>query len=88
MIQKCGNVLNQKNVKITKPAHAFKGFASFFNVEILYSFNHELQIKDTESATKELITELRGFKFVTTLVLVFKKVVRDNKTKCDNFRSN
>ena len=53
MIQKSGNVLNQKNVKITKPAHAFKGFASFFNVEILYSFNHELQIKDTESATKE-----------------------------------
>ena len=88
MIQKSGNVLNQKNVKITKPAHAFKGFASFFNVEILYSFNHELQIKDTESATKELITELRGFKFVTTLVLVFKEVVRDNKTKCDTFRSN
>ena len=88
MIQKSENVLNQKNVKITKSAHAFKGFASFFNVEILYSFNHELQIKDTESATKELITELRGFTFVTTLMLVFKKVVSDNKTKCDSFHSN
>ena len=88
MIQKSENVLNQKNVKITKLAHAFKGFARFFNVEILYSFNHELQIKDTESATKELITKIRGFKFVTTLVLVFKKVVSDNKTKCDTFHSN
>ena len=88
MTHKSENVLNQENVKIPKPAHGFKGFANFFDVEILNSFNHDLQIKDTEFATKELITELRGFKFVTTLVLVFKKVVSDNETKCDTFHSN
>ena len=69
--------LNEKNTKITKQGHAFKGFASIHNVEILNSFNPELQLKDTESANKskliESLTQLKGFKFVTTLVLVFKK---------------
>ena len=41
-------------------------------------FNSELQLKDTESAIKskliELLTQLKGFKFVTALVLVFKKI--------------
>ena len=39
----------KKNVKITKRAHAFKGFANSYNVEILNSFKPELQLKDTES---------------------------------------
>ena len=34
------------------------------------------------------MTELRGFKFVATLVLVFKKVESDNKAKYDTFCSN
>ena len=42
------------------------------------SFNSELQLKDTESAPKgkliELLTQLKGCKFVATLVLVFKKI--------------
>ena len=29
-----------------------------------------------------MLTELRGFKFVTTIVLVFKKIESDNKRKC------
>ena len=70
MIQKSENSLDEKNVKITK--HAFKGNPSTYNVEILNSFNHELQLKDTESATKsnliELLTRLKGFKFVKTIV--------------------
>ena len=33
------NFLNEKNVKITKREHAFKGFASNYNYEILNSFN-------------------------------------------------
>ena len=41
-------------------------------------FNSELQRNDTESAIKnkliDLLTELRGFKFVTTLLLEFKKI--------------
>ena len=50
----------------------FKGYASTYNVEILNSFNPELQLKDTESVIKsklaDLLTRLRGIKFVTTLV--------------------
>ena len=40
-------------------------------------FNPELQFKDTESVIKnklkQLLAELKGFKFVTTLVLKFEK---------------
>ena len=42
MIQKSKNFLNEKKVKITKGAHAFKGFASSYNVEISNFFNPEL----------------------------------------------
>ena len=34
------------------------------------------------------MTELRGFKFVPTLVLVFEKVESDDKTKYDTFYSH
>ena len=34
------------------------------------------------------MTELRGFKFVATLVLVFKKIESDYKAKYDTFCSN
>ena len=44
--------MNQKNVKIIKQAHAFKGYASSYNAETSNSFNFELQLKDTESAIK------------------------------------
>ena len=68
--------MNEKNVKITKWEHAFKDYTSIYNVKILNSFKSELQFKDTESAIKiELIdslTQLKGFTFVSTLVLVFK----------------
>ena len=70
MIQKSETSLDEQNVKITK--HAFKGNPSTCNVEILNSFSNELQLKDTESATKsnliELLTRLKGFKFVKTIV--------------------
>ena len=76
--KKSENFLNEKNIKTTKREHAFKGYASTYNVEILNSFNPELQLKDTEPAFKsnliELLSQLRSFKFVTTLVLVFKKI--------------
>ena len=42
----------QKNITITKREHAFKGYASTYNVEILNSLNPEMQLKDTESAIK------------------------------------
>ena len=34
MTQKSTSFLSEENVKITKPAHAFKGCASTYNVEI------------------------------------------------------
>ena len=52
-------------------------------------FNPELQLKDTESASKskliELLAQLSGFKLVTTLVLVFKKIESKDKTNYENF---
>ena len=76
--KKSKNFLNGVNVQIKKRVHAFKGFASSYNVEVLNSFNPELQLKDTEYAIKRnliaLLTQLKDFKFVATLVLVFKKI--------------
>ena len=54
-----------------------KSYASTYNVKILNPFNPQLQLKDTESTIKNLLRKLlsglRKFKFVTTLVLEFKK---------------
>ena len=56
------------------------------------SFNPELELKDTESAIKskliELLTQLKSFKFVTTLVLAFKKIESRDETKYDKFYSS
>ena len=82
----------KKNVKITGREHSFKGFVSTYNVEILNSFNVELQLKDTESTIKnkpiDLLSKLRGFKFVAILVLVLKKIESEDKTKYDNYYSS
>ena len=40
--------LDEKNAKITKRSHAFKDYASSYNVDILNSFVPELQDKDIE----------------------------------------
>ena len=45
----------KKDLKITKQEHACKGYASTYKVEILNSFNSELQLKDTEHAIKSNI---------------------------------
>ena len=84
--------MNEKNIKITKPEHAFEGCTSTYNVEISNSFNSELQFKDTESEIKckliELLTQFKDFKFVATLFFVFKKIESDDKTKYVNFYSS
>ena len=89
--KKSEKILNEKNVKRAKGAHAFKGYASSYNAKISIFFNPELELKDAESANKskliELLTQLKGFKSVTTLVLVFKKLEIKDKTKYDNFYS-
>ena len=84
--------LTKKIYKIAKREHAFKGYASTYNVEILNSFNSEIQLKDTQSTIKskliELMTQLLGFKFVATLVLVLKNIECEDKTKYDSFYSS
>ena len=83
-----------KYIKITKQEQkdVFKGHANIYNVEILNSFKSELQLKDTESPINskltKLLTQLKGLKFVTTLVLVFKKIKSKYKRKFDNFYSS
>ena len=65
-----------KNVKIMKQDHAFKEYASTYNANILIFFYTEIQLKDTEFIIKskllELLTQLKGFKFVTTSVFAFE----------------
>ena len=69
-----------KNGKITKQSHTHKGSAS--TVDILNTFNPEIQLENTESAIKNklnvLLPEQKGFKFVTILVLKFKKKERNH----------
>ena len=52
-------------------------------IEILNSFNPELKLKDTYSAIKnklkKLLIELRGFKFLTGLVLEYIQIENDDK---------
>ena len=49
-------------------------------------------LKDTKSARKTkviyLLAQLKGFRFVATLVLVLKKIETESKTKYDYFYSN
>ena len=64
--------MNKKNVETTKESDAFKGWAIYYNVDILNCFNPELRLKDTKSAIKkkltDLLNELKGFKFMTAIV--------------------
>ena len=45
---KSEKLLEEKNSKIRKQSNSFKGFACSYNVEILDSFNPELELKDTQ----------------------------------------
>ena len=66
-----------KNAKLTKWANVFKNHAHTCNVEILNSFNPDLQPRITEfvikNKLKNLLNELKGFKFVIILSLNKKK---------------
>ena len=64
-----------KKIKIAKESHAYKCYASTYNVDTLNSSNSQLHLKHTEFAIKDklkdLLPELKGFKFVERLVLRF-----------------
>ena len=72
-------------------SHVYKGYASTYHVRILKYFNPELQLNNAESASKniliDLLSQLRGFKFVIALALEFKKN-GDDETKYSAFYSN
>ena len=61
--QKLRKFWTKKKTKITKQSHPYKGYASSYSVEILDSFNHELQLKDTDYAIRNkvinLLTEIK-----------------------------
>ena len=83
-------LFERKNVKIKKKrAHAFKGYSSSYNVEVLIFFNPELQLEDTKSPIKnnlkKLFFELRGFNLVTTPALLLKKIESEGEAKYDTF---
>ena len=65
------------------------GFASTLNVQVLNSYNPELQLKGIESAIKskliELLTQLKGFKFVKA---AFEKIEIEDKGQFDSFYLN
>ena len=86
------NFCIKENAKITKQSLAYKGYASTYSFEILNSCNPKLQLKDTESAIKsklvDLLPGLKGFKFVTTLVLEFKKIESGDKAIYSTFYLN
>ena len=75
-----------KNAKITNQSHAYKGYSGTYIVEMLNSFNSELQPEDTESAIRnklrDILSAFKWFKFVTNLVLEFKKLESVDETKC------
>ena len=81
----------KKNAKIMKRSHAYKSYASTCSVKILNSFNPE-QLKDTKYAIInkliDLLTGIKCFKFMTTLVLEFQRIESDDKKICKNLYSN
>ena len=78
-----------KNAKITELSHAYRGYASTYNVKVFNFFDPERQLKDTESAIrnklKDILPEVKGFKFMMALVLEFKKIESDDETKYSMF---
>ena len=79
-------------MKIAKREHAFQSYANTCNFKIWNTFDPELQLEDTVSAIKskliELLTQLKGFKFLPTLFLVFKEIESDYETKYKDFYSS
>ena len=56
--------MKYKKVNMIKGSHAYKGYVSIYNIDILNSFNPELRLKDAESTIrgkqKDLLTKLKG----------------------------
>ena len=74
--EKSGNNLDENNPKVYKWSHAYKVLTSTYRAEFFNSFNHKVQLKDTEFATRnkliDFFNKLKSFTIVTTLVLELK----------------
>ena len=81
--------MNEKNIKITKRQHAFKGYASSYNVEILNSFNPELKRKDTEikNTLIDLLTGLKRLKGEYVRFKNFEKNIKSSSMIYPDFES-
>ena len=75
--------MGEINAKITERSHAYKGYVSSYNVDILNPFNPRLQPKDTESAIRnkliDLLTQLKRFKFKFVTTLFSYRVYKNRK---------
>ena len=84
--------MDEKNAKLTKQFNAYEGYANTYSIEVLNSFNLQLQLKDTVSAIKnkliDLLSEMKRFKLVTKLVLEFTYIENDDKTIYNRFCVN
>ena len=76
---------DHKNETIRKRYHTYRGYAITYSTDIFNSFNPKLHLKNTKSAIKNklkyLLSEYREFIYVTTLVIEFEKIERDDATK-------
>ena len=62
---------------------------STLKIQILLIMKYKLKTESTiKSKLIELLTHLKGFKFVTTLVLMFKDIESKDKTKYYNIYSS
>ena len=64
MVIQIKKFLKEKNVKIKNKYILFKDYASPYNVEVLNSFNPELQLEDTESAIKNELKNIGRIKSI------------------------
>ena len=74
--------MTEKDIKTTKQIHAFKGYATTYNVEILKFFKPESAIK---YVLWDLLTQSKSFTVAIAIVLVFKKIECRCKKKYHTF---
>ena len=74
--------MTEKDIKTTKQIHAFKGYATTYNVEILKYFKPESAIK---YVLWDLLTQSKSFTVAIAIVLVFKKIECRCKKKVSYF---
>ena len=81
-----------RNAKVIKRSPPCEFYAINYQVKILNSFNLLLLLKNNKPTIKhkliDLLSEWRRFKFLTTLVLEFKKIESEDETKYSTFYLN